>query len=304
MKHVLTYLALALTLAACKSSSTTGEGQATSETPSTAKPTTPSLVSTDAAPPDARQPATPAAPDTSVPIPAGPFKSCIICPKKHQYVFQIDAFRIAQSETTNGEYQACTTAGACRPVARTDNPDLPVVNVTWADADSYCRFAGGRLPTATEWSKAAFPDDPVQDQIGPMISSKYDPCMVLVIGGHHDEPCKKGIRHKAPVVVSAKDPDRDFDNRFDRAIHGDGLVYDLFGNVAEWVSDWYSLAEFAKPSTLDNPQGAKAEDSTEKTICGGSYSANVGLLGGFCRPLDPDKGYPDVGFRCVWDAAP
>lgn len=175
---------------------------------------------------------------------------------------------------------------------------MPVVGVTWADADNYCRFVGGRLPTATEWRKAAFPAVPGQDGVGPMMGSKYDPCMVLVIGGHHDKPCEN--RWTEPVIISAKDASRDFSNQFDRASHDDGLVFDLFGNVAEWVSDWYSFEEFVKPSTLNNPQGAAAKDSSEKTICGGSFAATEGLLEGSCRGLAPDRSYPDVGFRCAW----
>lgn len=300
MKTLLTCAVLSLALSACQSkkasSSKSSKSRPTTATQDAGNPERKSAA-IDAAPPDSGQ-AT--GRDKSILIPGGPYTSCLGCPKADQLVYHIDAFRIAQDEVTSGEYQACVAAQKCRTVEPSSDPQRPVVNVTWQDADHYCRFVGGRLPTATEWRKAAFPADPAQDGFGPMMSSKYDPCMVLVIGGHGDEPCTKGVRRTEPDVVSGKNPAMDFNNRFDRAVHGDGVVYDMFGNVAEWVSDWYSVRTFLTPTSLVNPKGAPAEDSTEKMICGGSFSANVGLLGGFCRPVDLKLDYSDVGFRCAW----
>ncbi|HFD38847.1 MAG TPA: hypothetical protein ENJ31_03225, partial [Anaerolineae bacterium] len=77
------------------------------------------------------------------------------------------AFAIDRYEVTNAEYARCVDAGVCSPPQQSGpnprhgyfgNPiyaDLPVVYVTWDDAQTYCRWQGGRLPTADEWEKAA-----------------------------------------------------------------------------------------------------------------------------------------------------
>jgi hypothetical protein len=70
---------------------------------------------------------------------------------------------IARTETTVAQYRACVRAGAC------SEPDSdgtwssnsgsvenhPVNSVDWHQATAFCRWAGGRLPTADEWQRVA-----------------------------------------------------------------------------------------------------------------------------------------------------
>lgn len=64
--------------------------------------------------------------------------------------FELDAF-----EVTRARWEACRVASACGTLAQSGDPGEPVRGVSPTQAEAFCKFAGGRLPTGAEWVLAA-----------------------------------------------------------------------------------------------------------------------------------------------------
>jgi formylglycine-generating enzyme required for sulfatase activity/predicted Ser/Thr protein kinase len=187
----------------------------------------------------------------------------------------LDSFWIDQTEVTNAQYRKCVEDGACEEPGCWDDsdlnaPDQPVVCVIWYEAQAYCEWAGGRLPTEAEWEYAAR---------GPQ-GNKYP-------WGDDEPTCELAqfseCSGKAASVGSFPDG----------ASWSEAL--DMAGNVWEWVNDWYG--EY--PSTdQTNPIGPETGDN--KVLRGGSW----GNFAGDVRSAYRSRGIPhdsnsSDGFRCV-----
>jgi formylglycine-generating enzyme len=204
-------------------------------------------------------------------------------PRREIYV---DAFYMDKYEITVARYAKFLQAtGNVRPPEEWDNvnlqngAELPVVGVDWHDADSYCRWAGKRLPTESEWEKAARGSD----------ERKYPWGNDLPTPEHarFGKPYQNPVYKNGVAAVGAH-----FKGTSPFGIH------DLSGNVSEWVADWY--AEGFSRSDVRNPKGP--EKGTVKAIRGGGwYDPPERLIIAKRWYANPDQRSDELGFRCASD---
>jgi len=202
---------------------------------------------------------------------------------------QLSAFAIDRYEVTNERYGACVKAGACSPPTLRssakreryfDQPEFshyPVVFVSWQQADSFCRWDQGRLPTEAEWELAAR---------GPAPSTRVFPW------GDEPADCTKTNMGGARSCVG----DTDLVGRRPAGASPWGVM-DMAGNVWEWTADWYD-AEYYSSSPVRDPRGPTG--GRLKVMRGGCWASGADSLRVSCRKAElPGTWAPNVGFRCV-----
>ncbi len=211
----------------------------------------------------------------------------------------LSSFSIDRDEVTQGAYQACVAAGACRKLeaardeAPVDSPQLPVVQVTWTDAEAYCRAQKKRLPTEAEWEYAVRGADGRLYAWGNEPSCQAAnfagfPALTACEGKHWcsaDRSCERiNPGHRQPVG----------ERKLDVTPTG---IRGMSGNVAEWTSDWYDEGYYARSPEKDPKGPAEGE---KHVVRGGSWKYNFFVAratfrSGFRLPTAEDF----FGFRCV-----
>ena len=154
----------------------------------------------------------------------------------------------------------------------------PVYGVTYYGALTYCEAVGRRLPIEAEWERAARADD---DRVFPW-------------GNRWDNALAKTNRPLDTAPGSF--PVGSYPNG--ASFYG---VYDMAGNVAEWVSDWYSERYYEEQAGLGvslNPKGPVA--GQQKVLRGGSWNSVPFFSRSVHRQSEDPKAFQRwVGFRCV-----
>ena len=178
----------------------------------------------------------------------------------------LDTFYIDVKEVTQGEYE---TVMGFNP-SENKGIDLPVESLDWFEANDYCRKLGKRLPTEAEWEKAIRGDTGTKFFWGNKMNEKFS-----WFKGNSD-----GKAHP----VGTRRPNS----------YG---IYDMSGNVWEWVSDWYDKSYY-KNSPYSNPQGPKT--GKFKVQRGGSWSNIADYHSSSYRMVYGPEGKDEFnGFRCA-----
>ena len=223
----------------------------------------------------------------------------------------IRGFQIARTETTIGQFRRHVEAARIRTLAEqrgggqvyemgwTQKPgwiwsapygpsyrageDEPVAHVTWHEAQAFCRWAGGRIPTDEEWRLAAYTE------------TRPNPPSPFVVGRHYlyptgDRPdgaqcldqCGEQARNRA--VPHGARLLRGFGHaRTSQTPAGVNGLHDMGANLWEWV---------------DDPVGASG--NADRLTRGGSWWYGSGPMRIDHRQTKPaDTAVVYIGFRCA-----
>ncbi len=171
--------------------------------------------------------------------------------------FEMDAF-----EVTEGRWAECAKAGVCAARGADAERGVPVAQVTFDEAETFCKWAGGRLPTRDELTVAISGDGSRRYPWGDTGAVCRRAAWGLLAG-----PCAEG--GAGPDVVGSHPAGKSETN-----------AYDLAGNVAEWASG---------PDATTFALGGSFEDSGASALRGWNH-----------KPLPKSTRSKAVGFRCVY----
>ncbi len=191
----------------------------------------------------------------------------------------VSAFSIDRDEVTEAEYAQCVAKKKCAPHQFVETGNLPVTNVSFEEAQTFCRSLGKRLPTEAEWERAARGDD---GRIFPW--GNQPDCMQANFGNFEGEgrcPQNPG----RPVAVGSFAGASPFG------------VRDLAGNVWEWVADRYQKDYYAISPAKDPSGPARG---ALRSVRSGACCSMFGLPRAQNRlAFPPEYRDIDLGFRCA-----
>lgn len=187
-----------------------------------------------------------------------------------QHQVTLSSFKLSKYEVTFAQYDAfCEKTGRPKPKDEGwGRGDLPVINVSWEDANAYAKWMGGRLPTESEWEYA----------------------------------CRAGKKTCFNTGKKLKTNHANFDGLFEKTTPVGSFssnawgLFDMHGNVLEWCSDFY---EPYYESESTNPQGAIF--GTNRISRGGAwFDSEMNCRSASRRYFDTNFKSNYLGFRIVY----
>lgn len=190
-----------------------------------------------------------------------------------QHTVYLDAFYIDRYEVTQQQFRLVMGYNPSLWIGS----DLPVDSMSWFEAKEFCEKVGKRLPTEAEWEKAAK-------------------------GGRDDKWAGTSILEKLGEYAWLDDIN--IGSRSGSRTHPVGEkkpngygIYDMSGNVWEWVADWYD-GEYYKKSPRKNPTGP--DKGVLRILRGGCWDNHwYGARITNRYPKLPELKYANYGFRCA-----
>ncbi len=209
------------------------------------------------------------------------------------HTVSLDAFAMDAYEVTNAAYARCVTAGVCATPAGNgsftrekyyDDPafdNYPVINVNWYDSTTYCAWRGARLPSEAEWEYAA--RGGLEGKLYPwgdvFEDGQANFCDTNCSQDWKSKTVNDGYGDTSPV---GSYPPNGY------------VLYDMAGNVWEWVYDWYDVYPGGDPSV--SPYFGQQV----RVLRGGSWGFDPDLLRVSNRNrFTPVSGDDNYGFRCT-----
>jgi formylglycine-generating enzyme required for sulfatase activity len=194
--------------------------------------------------------------------------------EKPPHSVAVSAFMMLETEVTEGQWATIMTGDpspSC-DVYGGGGVDSPVECVSWFEAKAFCEAVGGRLPTDAEWEYAARAGTTTKFYCGDSVLCLDDIAWYQANSGTH----KHDVKYKAPNAFG---------------------LYDMLGNVSEWVEDCWHSSYYGAPAVAFPAWGEECVNSST-TLRGAAFDGllpRVSLRYGY----DPAGSGYLLGFRCA-----